>query len=599
MSDSIWDVLKVGGNVLIPSDNVGKCLSLLIELEKIWKEKSWGLSYDLYFLQSYSKSTVNRCIEFPHWLRNNNDESILDFHYLQLIESMDELRVENKVDNRILSLNTERIRSNGLTTSTINDFIKPMVVVTPMTSLNTSFAQYRLVNWGSPKPNENNNLLLITEKAPDYTLAFEILKYKLNGSDINRFHYIHRQKVVLRDDELEDYKRKIDEENEKKRKNEFLTNQIEEIGNESSDDDDIDDNDGVVSEEKELRKKRKTVISELAHGKYTIPQYKMFDYVEDNKMIDDYGMKYDNIIVEPPVFNSINQENNNLNSVTNFNNLSSNIDALSNPTSNISQSTNKNVKIDPLQFEKMPMKTFQEERTMEINCKVKYIPFDDHCEPYNSYSIITGMILPKKLIIVHGNEVGTVNMANHISTTLMNKNPNFEVYIPKDTEIVELKTQSTIIKTKIDKQLISKPLKFIKNSKDCSLGFISCRFVNENDENKNNINNDDYRNENENLTMVPTAQFLESIFYLFNYVGSDCDLYVSDEDLVAYRLNKLLLDNKISASIKSNKREKSEIICNNLIKIQIINNNVYLDGPVCKLYYTIKDILFSQLHSLF
>lgn len=62
----------------------------------------------------------------------------------------------------------------------------------------------------------------------------------------------------------------------------------------------------------------------------------------------------------------------------------------------------------------------------------------------------------------------------------------------------------------------------------------------------------------------------------------------------------MLIDNKIKTDIEKNRKDNTEILCNNLIKIKIMkDNNLFLDGPVCKLYYTIKDILFSQLRPLF
>lgn len=445
---------------------------------------------------------------------------------------MDELRAENKVELKYLSMN-----------DTKSDYSKPMVVVTPSDTLNTSFAQYRLVNWGSAK--DNKNLLLLCAKTPQKTISNTIMVSLLNNKP-SKYNYIYRQKIVLTDKEMIEYKKKKEKEELELKKNE-IANEMEEIGNESDNEEDT------------------NKISELEHGKYTIPQYDMYDFKEEDEIIDDYGMEYNNKLFEKT-----------LKSLTDDTNMDL-----------------KNIKIDPSQlFEQIPMKTYKEDRQMEVNCQVIYLPMDNRCFPKDAGDIISQNIKPNKLIIIHGNDNASQNMAADIYPKLSSNNDKFEAFLPKDRELVELTTRSAIIRTKIEKTLTTKPLKY-KASKECAMGFITCDFdIFDGEEEKEE--KETSKRKKQDLIMKQKSG-LSSI--------SDCDVYVSEKELPIYKINKALSDKNIKCDIKKNGKDKSEILCNNSITVTITmqkgNNQIYLDGPISLDYYKIKDILLNELHPLF
>ena len=145
------------GNVLIPVDTAGRCLEVLLLLERLWEEKQLDY-FKVYFLTKrndsflkYVRSNSNLLYSNP---RNVRDErEAFDLHSITYVSAV------------------EQIPESGC-----------KVVVATMTDLENSYSQIYLNKWCSK---QENMLLFIASPSPD-TLAWRIL----NNPQESSFTYV-------------------------------------------------------------------------------------------------------------------------------------------------------------------------------------------------------------------------------------------------------------------------------------------------------------------------------------------------------------------------------------------------------------------------
>lgn len=134
------------GNVLIPVDSAGRCLEVLLLLERVWEEKRFD-SFKVYFLTKRNTHLLKYVRSISSLLNNRNQD----------------VRNEREAfDLRhiICAHAVEIIPESGC-----------KVVVASMEDLETSFSQLILNKWCSK---QENLLLFVSSPAPD-TLAWRIL----------------------------------------------------------------------------------------------------------------------------------------------------------------------------------------------------------------------------------------------------------------------------------------------------------------------------------------------------------------------------------------------------------------------------------------
>ena len=151
-SNLIADTLQEEhGNVLIPVDSAGRCLEVLLLLERVWEEKHLD-SYKIYYLSKRNSQLIAHVRGItsnlnPKLLQTSAkaEREAFDLRYVTCVSV-----VENVFDSRCSK-----------------------VVVASLPGLETSFSQILLNKWCA-KP--ENLLLFVTEPAPG-TLGDQILRH--------------------------------------------------------------------------------------------------------------------------------------------------------------------------------------------------------------------------------------------------------------------------------------------------------------------------------------------------------------------------------------------------------------------------------------
>jgi len=246
--DTVMQILRGGGDVLIPVDTAGRVLELLIVLDQYWTNNKLG-TYSLAFLSNVSFNTIEFAKSQLEWM---NDTIMNAFNHSR----------ENPFSFKHARLCHDREQLENLPT--------PRVVLASMHDLESGFAQELFVEYSEIK----KNAVIFVDKPSPKTLAAQILQQQ------PPFKYTTslKRRVPLEGEELEQHERKKREKEEAEALK--RANAADDSGSESESDDEL-----LLSKIPFQRSYDMTVDSFHNEGF----KHPMFPYLEKINIYDEYG----------------------------------------------------------------------------------------------------------------------------------------------------------------------------------------------------------------------------------------------------------------------------------------------------------------------
>lgn len=240
--------LRSGGNVLLPVDTAGRCLELLLALERHWAQHK--LPYPVALLNNVSSNTVDFASRLVEWMSTAITKQFdtmranpFDFKFVQMLQDISEL---------------EELKG-------------PQVVLATFPSMNAGFSKELFMKWADNR----RNLILFTGRPDAGSLASQLL------SRPSSIAVAGSRRVPLTGRDLEMYKeRKRQERAEAQRAKKLQEEEallLATLGDEESDDDSGDEAGGR---------------GKLGFGRFTA-RYPMFPADDRKITMTDYGEDID------------------------------------------------------------------------------------------------------------------------------------------------------------------------------------------------------------------------------------------------------------------------------------------------------------------
>ncbi|EPB87138.1 hypothetical protein HMPREF1544_06064 [Mucor circinelloides 1006PhL] len=513
MFDTMVKSLKEGGSVLLPTDSSARVLEISYLLDQYWTQHQ--LNYPLIMLSNTSYHTAHFAKIMLEWMGDDltknfsqSRENPYEFKYLRLCHKIEDL----------------------------DNYAGPKVVIASNYSLETGFARELFVRWMTTETtqhNKNNTLILTDRSGPGslapiaYETSLDLTVYKrvpLEGAELQEFEsaqkakaerdaaqaaLIARSKTIMEDDE--------------------------------SDSSDIDDGDENM--EDLLTKQFDLYVRDAGKSGGFFKQaqsYRMFPYLEKRKKIDDYG---EAIQVEHYMkasdFERIEQEKKSLGEGANFG------------------------KEDPLLpgRDETPTKYTSNDEKLTIQCLLRYVDLEGLSDG-RSMKTILPQIAPRKLIIVHGSQSSTEDLA-----TACQGMDHFtkEIFTPSVSEVLNVSAATNIYRVKLTDSMVSS-LRFSKL--------------------------DDYE----------LARVVGRIHFPDDSTTPSLDVAVSDGptkwepsvfvgDVRLTEFKKILQAEGIQAEFKG----EGILVCNDQVAVRKTGTGQLLvEGAISMDYYKIRSLLYSQ-----
>ena len=579
----ITNTMRNGGNVLVAVDTAGRVLELAYMLDQLWQNRESGLLvYSLAMLNNVSYNVVEFAKSQIEWMSEKLMRSIEGkrnnpFHFRHL-KGCHNLREVNKVPS-------------------------PKVVLASTTDMEAGFSRDLFIEWAS----NPQNTIVLTSRAQKGTLADDLIT---NGGNDRFIHLDTYLRVKLTGLELDEYKRRQNEEKVKPKPTLSGSDSVLMMEEDESSDEEMDT---VVTTSKKLGKELKAVkhdiimknppsVQETPLGlgqvaqkqsffKSTKSKYPMFPFHEVKIKWDDYGeiiRPEDWIDPSSDIKSDINRDIDNTGGISTYEDVGAPKDGSG----------------DPIEI---PTKCIKTPKRLQIKAKVHYIDFEGRSDGESIHRCLTQM-KPRRVIIVRGSvEDGnalaefciplSAQVANDDRGSIQNAAQGVQrVFTPRNGETVDATTESYIYQVRLPDSLMS-GLVFQNGKDDTQLTWVDgCISKQKHKEAKVELDsteqqlNHDLDNLPANIAEeeTPAIPSLEPI---------------KDEDLLGHPssfINELKLsDFKIVLS-KNNIQSEFQggvLFCgaNNMVALRRHDSgHVTIEGCVCDDYYLVRSLLYER-----
>ncbi|KAI8987524.1 beta-lactamase-like protein [Mycotypha africana] len=483
MFDTMMNSLKDGGSVLIPTDSSARVLEVSYLLDQHWTQNQHLTNYPLIMLSNTSYHTAHFAKVMLEWMGDDmtkkfsqTRENPYEFKYLRLCHKLEDLE----------------------------QYPGPKVVIASNCSLETGFARDLFIRWmtlptdtqqPSSEYNEHNTLILTDRSTPN-ALARKLFREWNEKSDLLLNHPMEidspaktvtttktkklpikpairfeetldltiYKRVPLEGAELQKYEaaQKAKAERDAAQASLLARSKalMEEDESDSSDIDDGDYENNPLVEDVLLTKQFDLYVRDAGKSGGFFKQaqsYRMFPYLERKKRIDDYGeaiqvehyMKasdYDRI--EQDQLEESARRKRRGEGGANFGKDDDNEFGVA------------RMEIDEPMLQgrgQIPTKYITNQETVKIQCLIRYVDLEGLSDG-RSMKTILPQIAPRKLIIVHGSQSSTEELATACqSLSQFTK----EIFTPSVSEVLNVSAATNIYRVKLTDSMVSS-LKFSK-----------------------------------------------------------------------------------------------------------------------------------------
>ncbi|CAO3630036.1 unnamed protein product [Cunninghamella blakesleeana] len=465
MFDTINSTLTKGGSVLLPSDSAARVLELCYVLDQYWTNNQ--LNYPLIMLSNTSYHTIHFAKIMLEWMGTDltkhfsqTRENPFEFKYLRLFHKLEDLE----------------------------QYPGPKVVIASNYSLDTGFARDLFIKWMTiPMNGDDNddnddpiivkNTLLLTERSQPGSLArqmFDQWESEANklikddpslstgksgskaiirpGIDYNtEMDLTLFQRVPLEGEELQVFEAAQRAKAEREAAQAAMIARNKTIMEDESDSSDLDEADDPMEDLLANQHDLYVRDSGRSGGFFKQAQsYHMFPYHEKRKKIDDYGeaIQQDHYILASDLTRLLeNKQSTASENGANFGN------------GNADQSgkkENNEMKMDidePLLNAKdnTPTKYISNDQHVQVQCFLRYIDLEGLSDNISIKNILS-QIAPRKMILIHGQEDATNNLATTCSS--MNHFTK-EIFTPNIGEVLNVSSATNIYQVRLTDGLVN------------------------------------------------------------------------------------------------------------------------------------------------
>ncbi|KAI7851223.1 beta-lactamase-like protein [Circinella umbellata] len=546
MFDTMMTTLRSGGSVLLPTDSSARVLELAYLLDKHWSQNQ--LTYPLIMLTNTSYHTAHFAKIMLEWMGDDltqhfsqTRENPFDFKYLRLCHKLEDIDV----------------------------YTGPKVVIASNNSLETGFARDLFLRWmGEERPVTHNTLILTDRSAPGSLArqlydAWDKRTQATTTSDDKRvikpaidynesMHMTVYKRVPLEGEELAEYEERQREQAERDAAQAAIIARSKSIMEEDelSDESDMDEADDTM--EDLLGDQFDLYVKDAGRSGGFFKQaqsYRMFPYLERRKRIDDYG---ESIQIEHYM-------------------KASDLDRLQmekgeENTEGANFAKEDDMVIDAVEpllpgKDEKPMKYITTEQDVEIQCQLRYVDLEGLSDG-RSMKTILPQIAPRKLIVIHGAEKPTEDLAQACRNM---DHFTKEVLTPSISQVLNVSAATNIYRVRLTDAMVSS-LQFSKLD-DYELARVSGRIHFPTDSTTPSL---DVDTTDEQTIKAPSV-----------FVG---DIRLSE-------FKKVLQQEGISAEFKG----EGVLVCNDCVAVRKTGTGQLLvEGILSPDYYKIRSLLYGQ-----
>ncbi|KAF1798785.1 beta-lactamase-like protein [Mucor lusitanicus] len=552
MFDTMVKSLKEGGSVLLPTDSSARVLEISYLLDQYWTQHQ--LNYPLIMLSNTSYHTAHFAKIMLEWMGDDltknfsqSRENPYEFKYLRLCHKIEDL----------------------------DNYAGPKVVIASNYSLETGFARELFVRWMTTETTQHNknNTLILTDRSGPGSLArrlYDDWDAQTNTIEMDVVVAHNRTKLPVKPAiayekslDLTVYKRvplegaELQEfESAQKAKAERDAAQAALIArsktimeDDESDSSDIDDGDENM--EDLLTKQFDLYVRDAGKSGGFFKQaqsYRMFPYLEKRKKIDDYGEAIQiEHYMKASDFERIEQEKKSLGEGANFGKEDEMMVDIEEPLLPGRDET--------------PTKYTSNDEKLTIQCLLRYVDLEGLSDG-RSMKTILPQIAPRKLIIVHGSQSSTEDLASACQGM---DHFTKEIFTPSVSEVLNVSAATNIYRVKLTDSMVSS-LRFSKL--------------------------DDYE----------LARVVGRIHFPDDSTTPSLDVAVSDGptqwepsvfvgDVRLTEFKKILQAEGIQAEFKG----EGILVCNDQVAVRKTGTGQLLvEGAISMDYYKIRSLLYSQ-----
>eukprot|EP00949_MAST-11_sp_MAST-11-sp1_P001800 g1800.t1 len=516
--DVTLESLRGGGNVLLPCDSGGRVLEMLLLFDQEWGKRRRG---------AYRLALVH-----------HSGESMVDFAQSQLQYMSDELSDQfNMTRNNAFNFKYVHICHSH---DELEEIPSPKVVFATTSTLDRGFAHDLFGAWAA---NPRNCVLLTSRSEPGsvanrlarractkgykpkqpFTIAFKRhMKKELDGLELGAWNgAIEREK-----------KRKADEvkaEEEKKKMMEFK----------------IGDEDGAVTEGAGVLALGAS-LGDAISATAQMDQHPMFAFAEEKLAWDEYGEVCDvTPYMDKFALHGVD------NSIPSLSLLQSNM-------GNNDEDEGSGMESDEEEIEEAPFKYDSEMVDLEVKCAVIFIDLEGLSDPRSKRMLISSLS-PRRVILVHGHKKEIAGM----SSSLKREKKSLELYTPGPGEEVVMKSETKLIKAKLDADLMVN---------------LQLRSVAEYEVAKFDA---EIRDVDGELQLVANTRRRPP--------GEEGSMAVGVGDTMLYDFRKTLQDE----GMRSEMRGKMLLCEDGVFVRKNAPHDFSVEGPLCQTYYKVRELFFK------
>ncbi|KAJ1734725.1 hypothetical protein LPJ61_000927 [Coemansia biformis] len=481
---SVGDVIKHGGNVLIPVDSAARVLEVAHILNDWWPhDKMRRDTHVLCLLSGYGRRVRSFAQSLVGWMSggiesqmSDRDAKPFDLRYVTIVQSLEEL------DRRVRKDSRPRGRS------------RRAVVLAPLEGMSTGLSQELFLRWAG----DRKNAVILPQRGPPSSLARQLYTRWWDRTQTRRtggsndssadassvvqlappvrlsrstISVTVKKRVQLEGEELDNWivqeKRRKEQEAAReallKRKRDMLDD--DDVSSASESDDDaterrigmaaaIGDVSAVAFSEIDLETER--LLSGQSFDLYVRGRgpvrglylenksYCMFPFQEMNRRTDEYGEIYE---------------------------LEKYMVKLDTDDATLALDADKPYESDDGgKKESRPTKAVVEERRVQLNCQLSFVDIEGRADGTSVRNILA-LVMPKRLVIVHGSSAGTKALADYCRDPGVQVTK--EIYTPRVGEILNVSSGVNVYRSRLTDTLFKQVR--MASVQDSMVGFVSGR----------------------------------------------------------------------------------------------------------------------------
>ncbi|KNC99735.1 uncharacterized protein SPPG_05115 [Spizellomyces punctatus DAOM BR117] len=415
--DTITAALSAGANVLIPVDSSTRVLELAYLLEQHWAFNR--VQYALIFLAHQSYRTMTLARTMLEWMGDGVAQAFsqrrevpFDFKFLRTLYRMKDLEKLNGPKLVLASLSS---MDTGWSSQLLQEWCEDPknIIILPDRGLPTSMTRRLYDEWNlNAPPIQSNGLRPSVNIELDLPMTVKT-KIPLEGEELAEFLAREQQR---REHELESLakQRSLIEEDESDMSED--EGEVAEVAN-------------ILATGFDIYVKDQT----RSGGFFKQSQsYRMFPTYEPRKRVDDYGEQIDPAVYMRGEYQYALQQ------------AAEEEESAQGPTP---------MDLDRIRPEedKIPSKYITRETNLKIRCKVMYIDFEGRSDGRSVKNILP-QVAPRKLILIHGSEEATDDLAGYCAET---ESMTTEIYTPHVNECINVSAATNIYQVKLTDSLVS------------------------------------------------------------------------------------------------------------------------------------------------